>query len=82
MGMMTIWNELGKGLRLHGIGIQYYWKTYMISNTTLGFTWIKESDIEKSSTPLGLHEGLVLLKDLPNPPRLNRIYMNKQITKI
>jgi hypothetical protein len=29
-----------------------------------------------------LHEGLVLLKDLPNPPRLNGICMNKQVIKI
>ena len=29
-----------------------------------------------------LYEGLVLLKDLPNPPRPIRIYMNKQIFKI
>ena len=39
---MTIWGGLGKGSRPHGIEIQYYWKTYLISNTTLGFTWIKE----------------------------------------
>ena len=31
---------------------------------------------------MGLHEGLVLSKDLPNPPRPIRIYMNKQIIKI
>ena len=29
-----------------------------------------------------LYEGLVLLKDLPNPPRPIRIYMSKQIFKI
>ena len=51
---MTIWGGLGKGSRPHGIEIQYYWKTYLISNTTLGFTWIKESNVEKSSTPLGI----------------------------
>ena len=27
----------------------------------------------------GLHEGLVLLKDLPNPSRPNRAYMSKKI---
>ena len=27
---------------------------------------------------MGLHEGLVLLKDLPNPPRPNRTYMNNK----
>ena len=27
---------------------------------------------------MGLYEGLVLLKDLPNPPRPIRIYMNKR----
>ena len=31
---------------------------------------------------MGLREGLVLLKDLPNPPRSIRIYVNKQIFKI
>ena len=31
---------------------------------------------------MGLLEGLVLLKDLPNPQKPNRIYMNKQIFKI
>ena len=31
---------------------------------------------------MGLHEGLVLLKDLPNPLRPIRIYMNKKIFKI
>ena len=31
---------------------------------------------------MGLHEGLVLLKDLPNPLRPNRSYVNKQIFKI
>ena len=31
---------------------------------------------------MGLYEGLLLLKDLPNPPRPIRIYMNKQIVKI
>ena len=29
-----------------------------------------------------LYEGLVLLKDLHNPPRPNRTYMNKQTVKI
>ena len=29
-----------------------------------------------------LYEGLVLLKDLPNPPKPIRIYMNKKIVKI
>jgi sulfite exporter TauE/SafE len=27
---------------------------------------------------LGLHEELVLLKDLPNPPRPNKTYMNNK----
>ena len=27
---------------------------------------------------LGLHEGLVLLKGLPNPPRPNKTYMNNK----
>ena len=31
---------------------------------------------------MGLHGGLVLLKDLPNPLRPNRTYVNKQIFKI
>ena len=31
---------------------------------------------------MGLYEELVLLKDLPNPPRPIKIYMNKQIFKI
>jgi hypothetical protein len=38
---MTIWGELGKGLRPRGTGIQCYWKAYLIFDTTLGFTWIK-----------------------------------------
>jgi hypothetical protein len=33
---------------------------------------------ERVQRLLGLHEGLVLLKDLPNPPRPNRTYMNNK----
>jgi hypothetical protein len=32
---------------------------------------------KENSMPLGLHEGLVLLKDLPKPSMPNRTYMSE-----
>ena len=76
--IMIIWDGLGKWSIPHGIGDQCYWKTFVISNTILGFTWIKGREWRGVQYLMGLHEGLVLLKDLPNPLRPNRTYMNNK----
>ena len=78
---MTTWEFLGKGSRPRGVEIRCYWKTYSNLDTTIGFTWIKRSNLKRIQGLLGLHERLVLLKDLSKLSRPNRTYMMKIILK-
>ena len=82
MQFLTTQEFLRKGSRPRGVGIRCYWETYSNLDTTIGFTWIKQSNLKRGFQDLsGLHEGLVLLKDLPKPSKPNRTYMSENHLK-
>jgi hypothetical protein len=54
-----------------------YWKTYPNLRRQIGLIWWKSIWKRGFNAFSGLHEGLVLLKDLPKPSTPNRTYMVK-----
>ena len=58
-----------------------YWKTYPNLRRQIGLIWVKIILKRGFNAFSGLHEGLVLLKDLPKPSMPNRTYVMKIILK-
>ena len=58
-----------------------YWKTYPNLRRRIGLKWENLFEKRGFNAFSGLHEGLVLLKDLSEPSTPNRTYMMKIIWK-
>ena len=59
-----------------------YWKTYPNLQRQIGLKWENLFENMGFNAFSGLHEGLVLLKDLPKPSIPNRTYMRKSFWKV